>query len=550
MRERLRAVLDSFPGDPKAGLQALRALLAEDREQFRPAALESLIQEASDSPANQALVRVMAERGLLEEVLCNPALLTRERAIEIARLGMQAEPLLDAKLARRLQDLAGEPAERVLAILDAVGAGARITSILRSVVRQPDRRLRSKATLLVGRANRNPQWLEQQMREADPRVRANAVEALWGVNSEEVRSIFLRAAFDPDPRVAVNALVGLHRLGDPACFAGFARLARRAAARDRASAAWGMGETRDPRFLPLLGSMDPEPPEGVGRNIARAVERIEAARTRPQRFTIRLLRREGRDGGWRRAQVAVVGQPWEPIHLAPTQFVLWADEQPVENYDVRRQEQDRALIVGFVLCSGLDLSEPDTDAARTALLSCLDHKRPADLWAPIRHFDEPIRFATDRPALRKALQPGDRSPQAGSARQDVLTRTLERAAVLRGDRHLVVLAGPQGLPAGISPLGPVDAAHIAAAAQQAKCAVHGLVLGQPAPGHPLAELSQQTGGMLLESPASQLTEALQQLLTGLLNRYEIQWSAPASPASLRIEIFSESGRGEITLPAG
>ena len=58
-----------------------------------------------------------------------------------------------------------------------------------------------KVARMAGRLLRNLRWLEMRLSDPDPRVRANAVESLWGVNSPEARSLFLTAARDPHHRV-------------------------------------------------------------------------------------------------------------------------------------------------------------------------------------------------------------------------------------------------------------------------------------------------------------------------------------------------------------
>ncbi len=231
---------------------------------------ESLQQIAAEIEANPT----KANRESLVEALSDPALFTRERAIEIARQAAAAEPLLDVKLARRLAKLDADAAEHVLAILEAISDGSRIAVILGIVSRHPNPRLRSKAALLAGRYNKLPQWLESQLQAPDARVRANAVEALWGVEARGIGAALRHALQDPSPRVVANALVAFHRLGDASILPEMFTMARSPKPADRAAAAWAMGESGDRLFLPILKELSADPVQKVARMASRAIKRM------------------------------------------------------------------------------------------------------------------------------------------------------------------------------------------------------------------------------------------------------------------------------------
>lgn len=550
MDERLKRVLDGFSDDPQAGLQSLRNLLSEDRQAFYTAALGTL-REQTDTPAHHALARLLAEKDLLTEALCDPALFPREQAIEIARVAAQTVPILDTKLARRLPDLDASNAERVLAILDVIAEGPRVAPMLRYLLRDANPRLRSKAALLVGRANRNPDWLEQQMREAEPRVRANAIQALWGVNAPGVRSQFCLAVNDANLRVAVNALVGLYKLGDISCLAWLRELASRPGAPERASAAWAMGETGDPRFLPVLHEMNPEPADKVAPTITRALERIGLAQTKRRGgLTLELTRREIQAEGSVRLETAIAGEGWDLIDLKATQVIIWEGLRAVDQYSLRPPDRTTALVLGFAMCGGADVADADVEAARAAVLGCLERKRTGDSWAIVRHVDEVVRYTNDKIALKKLLQAEASTSFRSSSKMDLLSKLAERASVVRGDRHIIVLAGPKAIPAGILPIGQPDPAQILTAARQHKCVIHTVVLGPPAGPHPLDDLAVKTGGMTLRTADSSGLPALyQQACCGLLNRYDICYQRPSdSPGPLRIGVFTDQSAGELSLP--
>src|SRR5205085_1468063 len=103
---------------------------------------------------------------------------------------------------------------RLMEILAAISDGARIFPSLVRLLRHPNPHIRSKAVLMIGRGNRSPKWVRQRLADTDSRIRANAAEALWGVNNDEAREILQSLVHDSNNRVAGNAILGLYRLGD------------------------------------------------------------------------------------------------------------------------------------------------------------------------------------------------------------------------------------------------------------------------------------------------------------------------------------------------
>src|SRR5262249_28314127 len=144
--------------------------------------------------------------------------LNREQATQLARTAVRIDPMADAKLVRSIACGFGarHPAEagRLLDILGEVVPLSRLLPSLMTLLRHRDSYLRSKAVLMVGKANRSARWAEELLTDPDPRIRANAVESLWDSDSEGVIELLRSTASDWNNRVAGNALLGLYRLGD------------------------------------------------------------------------------------------------------------------------------------------------------------------------------------------------------------------------------------------------------------------------------------------------------------------------------------------------
>jgi HEAT repeat protein len=166
-------------------------------------------------------------------------------------------------------------------VLSEIADAARIMPAIMRMMRHPNPHLRSKAVKMIGRGNRSSKWVQSRLGDADPRVRANAVESLWGVDTPEARALLNGAVTDSHHRVAANALLGLHHLGEPSVPAIVVKMAAHESARFRAAAAWVMGETGDSRFTDALRHLITEADAAVRRRAFAALARIKAAHGQP-----------------------------------------------------------------------------------------------------------------------------------------------------------------------------------------------------------------------------------------------------------------------------
>ncbi len=201
------------------------------------------------------------------------AALIEERAlpldavIVVARCLAQLDPILDVRLVQALlsvfpEGVARIPAPllmRVLRIAENVSGCERLSSYLVIFLRHPSPEVRSKATLLIGRANLNLTRVGELLKSPDSRIRANAVESLWGQTDRKVQALLLEAAKDPAARVAVNALVGLYEAGRSEARARLEEMAASPDASVRMSAEWGLR-----RLGPAGGSATPSEPAAAG----------------------------------------------------------------------------------------------------------------------------------------------------------------------------------------------------------------------------------------------------------------------------------------------
>jgi len=278
----LQALVQGFERNAKENRETIRGLLDDDRQAFYSNTIE-ILKTGADGRGAQYLVSLLVANDLLLPALCDRAM-TREQALSLARAAIRVDSAADVNLARRLADrvtgdgsIKPEDTGRLLEILGEISGGTRILPSLMRVMRHSDARLRSKVVLIVGRGIRSVTWAQRRLSEEDHRIRANAVEAIWGLDTAAARELLHFAALDPHNRVAGNALLGLYLLGDCSTISEILKMATHESSLFRSTAAWIMGETGDPRFTEALAGLIKDSDSVVRKRSFAALVQIKAA---------------------------------------------------------------------------------------------------------------------------------------------------------------------------------------------------------------------------------------------------------------------------------
>lgn len=506
------------------------------------------------------------------EGLCNPSLHSLEEAVALASQMMRDNRLLDAKLVRWLlcasqSDLPPRRTAHVIRALDllaAIAEPARIMPYLVQLLRSPDPNVRSKVVLVIGRGSGNVNWAENRIAESDPRVRANAVESLWNIPSDRSRALLWSMVEDANNRVAGNAVVGLYRLGECGSIPLLLNMSEHASAHFRATAAWAMGKVRDRRFVPALARMVRDPKHAVRRNVFRALLQIKnRARAIGDSGTLDVLINlvHRLPDGSRQLRVTVTSAAGEELaeRLAATDFIICEGGRLICDYAFGGDSRPGKLAVGIALpCA------PGTAAFRRwvqqGLFTCLDRKRPSDLWSVVRYADEDsnvddsdwdaagrARRSTDRVVLQRELssaKPTGMSDPGAAGGLKVLIRDLGE---LPGIRHAILLAEARehgGQDSNSS------AAEVAGMAEASGVSVHVIVPEGSASDHWARDVSRLTrGSCFTVSTEAEATSACAKIYSRMLNSYEILYRPDELPdatetGEVAVEVFCDLGRGE------
>lgn len=272
---RLDRALADIVGTPwKLGEELAR--LNETDPEFFPSVLKA-VNSGERTPGLRYLVSWLLDTGVLVEILARR--LDVNEGERLLRALLRIEPFVEVRLLRwlmkerdsdRLKSLGGS-IEQVVMLIDRVSPGNRLLPLAVQLLRLDDQRIRSKSALMLAQRNGRAEWA---LRESDPRVRANAVEALWGKDSPRIRHLLREYARDSNNRVAGNALLALYRLHEAGAYEKIVGMSRDPREAHRATAAWMMGQSGDVRFLEALKELAKDPDERVRANAEASIVKV------------------------------------------------------------------------------------------------------------------------------------------------------------------------------------------------------------------------------------------------------------------------------------
>lgn len=554
----LQLLVEDFSSTPLANGKRMRDLLRAEPDAFRFASRE-VLSDIIDARG----ARYLAD--LLIPTLIDTTL-PFDLALRVARAASQVDSQWHMRLVRFLVvgsldggELDETSAGRLLEILGAVGDTAGVQPFLRQMLLHPSPRIRSKITRLLSHGDAAPGAVEKLLKDSDSRVRANAVEALWSSSDPEAVRLLKEALQDSNNRVVGNAILGLHAVGQTQAITAALDLANHESPLFRLTAAWVMGKTEDPRFIPLLGRMLVESRGQARRTVFRALESIKKAsierhRKSPLRLGVLDARLESNLRA--RLRLAVSSDLMEPLPpVRATHLLVALNGQPVNAFDCEESLNDSAA-VAFLLPGRVGASDSPLREIETALHSTLDSKRRSDQWMILRYREtssgealsgsiealakrwvssnvDPLRAAIESPGLASDSRLG----AASTAFALVASQWPTRAA-----RHIVVLLKEA------TALSDSDIEGLGQAAASAKVSIHCLSLTRCI--H-FEHLCRTTLGLYRNSGLAELDKDLALIQSAACRSYAIELDLPGSTAGefsrldVRICASSPAGCGEV-----
>lgn len=555
--DRLSVLLQRFDHNGSTSRNLINQLLEAGRSDFYHAAVE-LLKTPRDTRAFQYLVSLLVAESMLLPALCDPQL-TINQMMAAARAAQRVDSNIDIALARALADgvmaddakISLKNAARLLEVLDQISDSRRILASLMRLLRHPSPHLRSKAVKLIGRGSRSPKWVQGRLAEPDPRVRANAIETLHGVDTPEARELLLACVHDSDNRVTGNALVALHHLGDAAIVPEFLRVAAHDSPRFRASAAWAMGQTADARFSEALARLMRDSDAAVRSRAFDSLGRIKQASAEIRKLTPWLLAaaiQENAQTGQRRLHLCAASESGgEFPAILGTHVMLSEDQQRVVSYRFNARPAPDAMSLSFVFPRvKFPAGVPWIDGAA----SCAPWKRTSDLWGLKPYLagdeaegadgpaEEVIGLTADVEAFRAALlRPSKRAACAGFWTAVQQGGHADQGGT-RGKRHVIIFNNAESLyPAPDEVIASVLNGGQVQAVSSVPCPV-------------LEDFCRRVRGTFhLASTPEQIISSIRNCYLLLLARYEVIYT-PLSPEcrAVKVRLQTPAGWAEAMAP--
>lgn len=279
----LQEAVADFATDSGRAMSAIRGLQVSDVLGLAVGALRLLVSAENRSRGLRYIATLVCSGDLMPALLLDDHILTVDVAASLAHQVAAVNPHLDVRLVSIVlanggnnRGVAKSPAVlRALALVEAISDCSRLAPSLIQLLRHPCGRVRSKAALLLGRANCNPGRVDTLLASPDGRLRANAVESLWGDYRPRTLKILWQATHDDCSRVVINALLGLCKAGDKKAHAALLEQAESPEPVRRSGAAWAMGESLDREFTEAVEKLAQD---DHGKVRARAVQSREKLR--------------------------------------------------------------------------------------------------------------------------------------------------------------------------------------------------------------------------------------------------------------------------------
>jgi HEAT repeats len=573
----IAGLVESFSEDATASKRSLDQMLSSDEGAFSRASIRVLARGIG-SAGSRYVAHLLRKSNLLLPALEDPFASRSEEAGAAARVISQLGAPIETDLEGALAATLGEPSSaanafrvvRLLQLLEAASTHPRFYLFQLELLSYPDSGVRSKSALLICRSSRSAALVGRMMLDEDPRVQANAVEALWTFDPAEAGPLLRIAARSKTPRVAANAVVGLYRIGDLSSIGLLFSMAQGADPNHRVSGAWAMGETGDPRFLPFLTAWFPNSSGNERVNVIQALSRIRRReKSLAETGTIEIRSWDAKISGSDRRLVLSLWAVDQPglSGLQPTEFAIWEGEILLQNYEVSAQQNSGMDISGFVLPRFSSADDPYAMAVLDGIGRCLKYKRADDLWRLDRYLTEPRAgellerasspydefvlgafaktqqrgFLASGEVLRKIVEnPGSK----GRATDNIIgafDRQSEAMIKFSGHRKLFLFLGQdcaRGLDRHLERLKSFVASE--------QITLHGIAPKGAAGAEEFQELCLRTeGGSFAELAPGKIPDEVERIYAQSINRFEVTYRLPEQPvpAEGRIQITSGSGCG-------
>ena len=267
----LRRALESTPADFRFVLEKAKHDYPNETAQFF---IDYISRQGLDDVSKRVLPWLSREHAYLDQLL-DPNLIP----VEAARIALEAfrvsDPQFSSKFAVVLspngRNVSAAVLRRALKLLVGLSTYDSFIPQLQVLAKHSDKRVNSMAVKALCRARPNKSLIDRYLHAEDVRVRANALEALWHLKTDEVKAVFEECLGDPDHRVALNAVVGLHYLGSSRAISLLENFAESPSDLFRRATVWALELLKDPKTRAILVKLLSDPDQAIRANAERTL---------------------------------------------------------------------------------------------------------------------------------------------------------------------------------------------------------------------------------------------------------------------------------------
>lgn len=391
-----------FLESPQNGREKLLQLKAEHQGEFLRQAIPFLELGVTNS-FSQMILQLCREDALdVQHLLFTPDLLSLEEAARLLHISSKNNPRYQIHLISSVKseiDKAGSgipnrELTRLLEILAKSVDPELLGGMIAALCKHPDAQIRSKVALMVGSMVCKLGKCSGLLKDIDPRVRANAVEGLWGKRDPESLQLLKDSSLDSHHRVAANGLYGMYLGGDVAAIRGILRLSRETEPVRRLAGIWTIGQTGDPRFqmvvqenLCIQTGRARFSLLNAGRKIKKRMERLrQIAPLRPE-----VLHFEKLEKGRVRCTFILhreSGVRLKNDELLGTELIVQDGDLNVDQYHFEARGGESPTHVAFLIPMRAGMGSPFASLLACALEEAINKKRAHDHWAILKYGGE------------------------------------------------------------------------------------------------------------------------------------------------------------------
>ncbi|MDX2268789.1 MAG: hypothetical protein NW208_11830 [Bryobacter sp.] len=398
-------IAQEFEAAPLEARRHIEQWKSENYQQFLYESGRYLRQAGESNFSRTLLCQIRDDGHSLEKLLLSGNFLELPEAQRVLRMVARMDPAYPQTLLERLRVEAeaegSQPNEtatgiarvaKVARLMDLVNQSVdlgAVAPVVERLAKHPDARIRSKAVLLRHKIARQLRQNVDFIPDQDPRVRANAVEALWGEKDEHAQAVFLEALDDPHHRVVANGLWGLYQAGNLVSIRKIPAMLRHAETPWHLAGLWLIAKTGDYRFQALLENLLPQATGKLRSGILRAARIIEERRRKLAEFPaleMKLLAAQWGAGGRFQCRFRLLDSQARELSLHPPAILIQDGAGTdrairVDAFRFLSFEAKEPAYVALVYPHRPGVDDPRALAQEAALERARKTKRPQDRWA-------------------------------------------------------------------------------------------------------------------------------------------------------------------------